>query len=186
MLPLLVLVMAIGSGARAFAGEEDAGRLELVLAYPVRRRDAVLAKSAAIAGEVLAVSVVAGLALAVLDPIAGLDLSGGRLATAILSLAGLGLLFGWLALAVGAALGSRALAVGVPAALAAGGYLVNGLHGLAGWLDPFRFLSAFWLVGSSPLQTGVRGGGLVAVFVLAALVLGAGSLLVERRDLQTP
>jgi ABC-2 type transport system permease protein len=186
MLPLLVLVMAIGSGARAFAGEEDAGRLELVLAYPVRRRDAVLAKSAAIAGEVLSVSAVAGLALVVLDPIAGLDLSGGRLVGAILSLAGLGLLFGWLALAVGAAVGSRALAIGVPAALAAGGYLVNGLHGLAGWLDPFRFLSPFWLVGSSPLQTGARGGGLVVVFVLATLVLIAGSLLVERRDLQTP
>ena len=27
MLPLLVLVLAIGSGARTFAGEEDAGRL---------------------------------------------------------------------------------------------------------------------------------------------------------------
>ena len=36
MLPLFVLVLAIGSGARAFAGEEDAGRLELVLSYPVR------------------------------------------------------------------------------------------------------------------------------------------------------
>ena len=55
MLPLLVLVMAVGSGARTFAGEEDAGRLELVLAYPVRRRDAVLAKSGAVAGEVFAV-----------------------------------------------------------------------------------------------------------------------------------
>ena len=40
MLPLLVLVLAIGSGARTFAGEEDAGRLELVLAYPIRRRAA--------------------------------------------------------------------------------------------------------------------------------------------------
>ncbi len=186
MLPLLVLVMAVGSGARTFAGEEDAGRLELVLAYPVRRRDAVLAKSGAVAGEVFAVSVIAGLALAVLDPIAGLDLPAGRLAAAILSLAGLGLFFGWLALAAGAAVGSRGLAIGVPAALAAGGYLVNGLHGLAGWLDPFRFFSPFWLVGSSPLQSGVRGSGLVVLFLLSALVLAAGSLLVERRDLQTP
>lgn len=186
MLPLLVLVMAVGSGARAFAGEEDAGRLELVLAYPVRRRDAVLAKGAAIASEVLALSAVGGVALAVLDPVFGLDLSGRRLAAAVLALAALGILFGWLSLAVGAAVGSRALAIGAPAALAAGGYLVNGLHGLAGWLDPFRFLSPFWLVGSSPLQNGVRGSGLVVVLVLAAVTLAAGSMLVERRDLQTP
>jgi len=186
MLPLLVLVMAVGSGARAFAGEEDAGRLELVIAYPVRRRDAVLAKGGAVAAEVLVVSAVAGLALVVLDPIAGLDLPTGRLWAAIGSLAALGLLFGWLALAVGAALGSRALAIGVPAALGAGGYLVNGLHGLAGWLDPFRLLSPFWLVGSSPLQTGVDGRGLVAVLLVGLVLLGAGSLLAERRDLETP
>ena len=54
MLPLLVLVLAIGSGARAVRGEEDAGRLELVLAYPVRRRAAVLAKGVAVAAEVVA------------------------------------------------------------------------------------------------------------------------------------
>lgn len=186
MLPLLVLVMAVGSGARAFAGEEDAGRLELVLAYPVRRRDACLAKGAAVAAEVFAVSAVAGLALLVLDPIAGLDLRAGRLLGAIVSLAALGLLFGWLALAVGAALGSRALAIGIPVVLGAGGYLVNGLHGLAGWLDPFRLLSPFWLVGSAPLQSGVDGPGLVVVLVVALVVLGAGSLLVEHRDLETP
>ena len=61
--PLLVLVLAIGSGARAIAGEEDAGRLELVLSYPLRRRDAVLAKGAAVGLEVLVVCVVAGSAV---------------------------------------------------------------------------------------------------------------------------
>lgn len=186
MLPLLVLVLAIGSGARTFAGEEDAGRLELVLAYPVRRRDAVVAKGLAVGGEVLLVCVAAGLALLVLDPVVGLDLSFGRLTAAIVSLAVLGLFHGWLALGVGASISSRALAIGVPAGFAAAGYLVNGLHGLAGWLDPFRFLSPFWLVGSSPLQNGADGWGLLAVLAAALFVLVAGSLLVERRDLETP
>ena len=186
MLPIFVLVLAIGSGARTFAGEEDAGRLELVLAYPLRRRSAVLAKGAAVAAEVLAVCVAAGIALVVLDPIVGLDLSTSSLGEALVGLAALGLLHGWLALSVGAAVPSRALAIGVPAALAASGYLVNGLHGLAGWLDPFRFLSPFWLVSSSPLRSGVQGWGLAAVLVVAVVVLAAGSVLVERRDLQTP
>jgi ABC-2 type transport system permease protein len=186
MLPLLVLVLAIGSGARTLAGEEDAGRLELVLSYPVRRRDAVLAKGAAVAAEIVVVCVAAGLAIALLDPLVGLDLSIGHLGEAILSLAALGLLHGWLALAVGAAAASRGLAIGVPAGIAAAGYLVGGLHELAGWLDPFRFLSAFWLVGSSPLQTGIDAGGTLAVLAVAAVVLVAGSLLMERRDLEAP
>lgn len=186
MLPLLVLVLAIGSGARTIAGEEDAGRLELVLSYPLRRRDAVLAKGAAVAAEVVTVCVVIGIAIALLDPLVGLDLSLGRLAEALGALAALGLVYGWLALAVGAAWPSRALAIGIPAALAAGAYLVSGLHELAGWLDPFRFLSPFWLVGSSPLQRGADGWGVLAVVAAALAVLAAGSLLIERRDLETP
>ena len=186
MLPLFVLVLAIGSGARTFAGEEDAGRLELVLSYPVRRRDAVLAKGIAVGSEVLLLSLAAGLALLVLDPLVGLDLSTSRIGAAVGTLIALGLLHGWLALSVGAATSSRALAIGVPAALAASGYLVNGLHEVAGWLDPFRFLSPFWLIGPSPLQGGANPVGMLVVIVVAILVLGAGSLLVERRDLETP
>ena len=121
MLPLLVLMLAIGSGARTFAGEEDAGRLELVLSYPVRRRDAVLAKGAAVAAEIVLVCAAAGLAIALLDPLVGLDLSYAHLGAALVSLAVLGVLHGWMALAVGASVPSRTLAIGVPAGVAAAG-----------------------------------------------------------------
>lgn len=186
MLPLLVLVLAVGSGARAFAGEEDAGRLELLLAYPVRRCAVVLAKGAAVAAETLALCACSGIAIAVLDPIFGLDLSAGPIAEAVAGLFLLGLLFGWLALGVGAATGKRGLAVALPAGLAAAGYLVSGLHSLAGWLDPFRFLSAFWWLGTSPLQNGIRGWGALVVAAAAGAVLLMGAVLVERRDLQVP
>jgi ABC-2 type transport system permease protein len=186
MLPLLVLVLAITSGVRIFAGEEEAGRLDLVLSYPIRRRNAVLAKAAAVAGEIVVVCAAGFAALAVLNEIVGLDLSLSRLAGALAGLAALGLFYGWLALAVGAAVPSKMLALGVPAAYAAAAYLVSGLHSLAGWLDPFRVLSPFWLVGSAPMQNGVNGWGVLVVVAGAVVALGAGSLLVERRDLQTP
>jgi ABC-2 type transport system permease protein len=186
MLPLFVLVLAIGSGAREFAGEEDAGRLELVLSYPVRRTSAVLAKGAAVAVQVAVMCVAAGLAMALIDPVVGLDLSLGNLAEGTVAVASLGLLFGWLALALGAAIPSRALAIGAPAGVAAAGYLISGLHGLAPWLDPFRFASPFWLVGTSPLRSGADLVGVLVVLAVAVLVLVVGALLVERRDLQSP
>jgi ABC-2 type transport system permease protein len=186
MLPIFVLFLAIGSGARTFAGEEDAGRLELVLSYPLRRRDAVLAKGLAVACEVLALCTAAGLTLLALDEPFGLELEAGRIGLAMLSLAALGLFHGWLALAVGAATASRGLAIGVPAGLAAVSYLVGGLHGLAAWLDPFRFASTFWLVGSSPLQGGAEPLGIAVVALTAVVALVAGAVLVERRDLETP
>ncbi len=186
MLPLLILVLAISSGARTLAGEEDAGRLELVLAYPVQRKSAVVAKGFAVALEVLLACAAATVAILVFDVIVGLDLSLGHVAGAFASLVALGLFYGWLSLAVGAAYPSRALALGVAAGAAAVSYLVGGLHELAGWLDPFRFLSPFWLVGQSPLQGGTDAVGVVVVLVAAIVVLGLGAVLVERRDLEVP
>ena len=186
MLPLFVLILAVGSGSRTFAGEEDSGRLELLLAYPLRRRDAVFAKAVPVALEVLALCAVAFAVLLAFDPLVGFGLSTGKLAAAAAGLATIGASHGWLALAVGAAVPSRAVAIAVPAAVAALGYLVNGLHDLAGWLGPFRFLSAFWLVGSNPLQEGVRWTGVPVVLAAGAAALVAGAVLVERRDLKTP
>lgn len=186
MLPLLVLTLAIGSGARTFAGEEETGRLELVLAYPLRRRNAVLAKAAALAAELAVVCAVGFLALAALDGLIGLGLNFGHLAGAILGVAVLGLFYGWLAVAVGASWPSKLLALGVPAGYAAAAYLVGGLHALASWLDPFRVLSPFWLIGQAPLENGVDSWGVLVVAVAAALVLVTGAILVERRDLELP
>jgi ABC-2 type transport system permease protein len=186
MLPLLAIVLSVGSAARTLAGEEDAGRLELVLAYPVRRRDAVLAKGAAVGLEVAALCAAGFAALLALDPVFDLELPAGRLAAALAGVGAIGIFYGWLALAVAAWRPGRALAIGIPAAAAAGGYLVGGLQELAGWLSPFRFLSPFWWVGQAPLRNGVDGWGVLVVLLAAAFALGTASLLLERRDLQTP
>jgi len=186
MLPLLAIALAIGSGARTLAGEEDAGRLELVFAYPVRRRSAVLAKGGAVGIEVAIFCVAAYAALALAGVVFGLDLPYGRLVGGVMGIGLLGLLHGWLAVAVGAARPSRALAIGVPAAAAAAAYLISGLHELAGWLDPFRFLSSFWWVGQGPLSNGVTSWHLGVVALAAVVALGAAARLIDRRDLETP
>ena len=186
MLPLLVIVLAISSGARTFAGEEDAGRLELVLAYPVRRRSAVVGKGVAVLVEVVVACSAAIAAILLFDVVVGLDLTLAHVAEAFAWLIALGLFYGWLALAVGAAYPSRAVALGVAAGTAAVDYLVGGLHELAGWLDPFRFVSPFWLVGQSPLQGGTDVVGVFVVLVAALVILGAGAVFVERRDLEVP
>jgi ABC-2 type transport system permease protein len=186
MIPLFALIFAIGAGTRTLAGEEEAGRLELLFAYPLRRRDGVLAKGAAIGVEVALFAVAVFAALSLLDPVFDLDLSTKRLAGAVVGVGVLALLHGWIALAVAALTPSRALATAVPAALAAAAYLVAGLHDLAGWLDPLRFLSSFWWIGRAPLQQGVSAAHLLVVAAAAAAALVAAAYLIERRDLKTP
>ena len=134
----------------------------------------------------MAACLIGFLAMAALSGIFGLGLDPGRLAAAFGSLAVLGLFYGWLAVAVGAVYPSKLLALALPVGYAAAAYLVGGLHALAGWLDPLRFLLPFWLVGQSPLQNGADGWGTLVVAAAAAAVLAAGALLVERRDLELP
>ena len=160
MLPLLVLVLAIGSGARTLAGEEDAGRLELVSRLP-----AAAAQRRAREGSRRSASR-SSLALrrqrrsrCSRSTHSSASTSRRRIvAAAVASLVALGLLHGWLALAVGAATASRALAIGRRRGSPRRVTSSTASMRLAGWLDPFRFLSSFWLVGSSPLQGG-RGRG---------------------------
>jgi ABC-2 type transport system permease protein len=186
MLPLFALVLGIGAGARTLAGEEESGRLELVLAHPVRRRNVVLAKGGALAIELAVFAAATFAALALASPVFGLDLSLGKLAGAAAGVGLLGLFHGYTALALGAAVPNRALAIGGAAALAAGAYLVSGLHELASWLDPFRFLSSFWWLGQAPLQDGVEPWGLLVVGLAAVAALASGAALIEHRDLATP
>ena len=126
MLPLFALVLAIGSGTRLLAGEEEAGRLELLFAYPIRRRDGVLAKGATVAVELAVFSAAVAAAMLLFDPIFDLGLSVSRVVGAAASLGVLALLYGWLALAVAGFTPNKALATAVPAALAAAGYLIAG------------------------------------------------------------
>ena len=87
-------------------------------------------------------------------------------------LALLGLVFGALALAVGAATGSPGRSRGVAAAVAVLAYLVNGLGGLVDWLRPFQRLSPFYQYSAhDPLRTGVSWPAVaVAVLTIAAQV----------------
>jgi ABC-2 type transport system permease protein len=83
----------------------------------------------------------------------------------------------------GAATGSKGAAIGVTAALAVAGYLVNSLAALVDALEPFQKLSPFYhYVAGDPLRRGLDPWHtlfLVAVGVIAAVV---GVVLFARRD----
>ena len=109
MVPLLLLLAAIGAGARAVAGEEEAGTLELLLSCPVSRRRLVLEKLAALVVETVALGVVLVASLWVGARAVSMDVSLAHLAAATASAVILALAYGAIALLVGAATGRRAL-----------------------------------------------------------------------------
>lgn len=181
--PILVIIFAIGFGARAIAGEEENGNLELVIAHPVTRTRVVGQRALALGIALgLAGLVVFAAVVAIRSPI-DLDLPVAHLAAAGLQLALLGAVFGTLALLVGAVTGRRGLVVGVSAVVAVVGYLANGLAPqveAVAWMQkasPF-----YWFAGTATLRDGLHPLNALLLAGLAGLFLIGAVLAFNRRD----
>lgn len=185
MIPLLLLVAAIGAGARAIAGEEERGTLELLLANPVSRARLVLEKLGALATEVAVLAAVLWGALVAGGRAVDLGVPAGRIAAATASAALLALAYGAIALLLGAATGRRSLAVGVSAAAAVAAYLVSSLALLVEAIEPARHASPFFHYSASdPLRQGLALDHAGFLVLLAALAAALAPLAFERRDLR--
>ncbi len=184
MAPLLLLIAAIGAGARAVAGEEEQGTLDLLLANPLSRRRLALEKLGALAAELAILSLALWLSLLASAAAAGMEISAANLAAATASAALLALAFGAIALLAGAASGRRGLAIGLAAAAAVAAYLVSSLAPLVDFLRPLRQASPFYhYVASDPLRHGLALDHAGFLLLLSAAAAALAPLALEHRDL---
>jgi ABC-2 type transport system permease protein len=183
MAPLVLLIFTIGAGAGAVAGEEERGTLDLLLANPVRRRDFVVQRFLALGALVGALTLVVLVTVALGSWLVDLEIGFGKLFAASASTGLLALLFGALALAVGAVRPGRARAVAIAGAVAVAAWIFDGLAQSVDVLEPWRPLSPYYqALGRNPLREGVPWVGWAVLAVLTmALVVGAAAGL-ERRD----
>ncbi|HEX6844412.1 MAG TPA: ABC transporter permease subunit [Actinomycetota bacterium] len=181
---ILFLVVAIGAGARAIAGEEENRTLDALLSTPVRRREVLWSKAIAMVGLMVVLSVIGFVSVLVIGPVFDLRVGTADLAGASLMLALLSIAFGAIAFAIGAATGRRGSAIAVTAGLAVLMYIVNALGVTVDALEPVRPLSLFRWYTSPPLLSGELPLANVAVLALvAAVAFVLAQLAFDRRDL---
>ncbi len=185
LLPALFLVYGIGRGARALAGEEEQGTLELLLVTPVSGARIVLEKALALAtslailGLALFASTLAGSALF------DLGISVGAAASGALAVTLLGLEFAALALAAGAITGRRGTAIAIGSLAATAGYVLYAagllLTSVETWLQFSPFYQAFH---DGPLGAGLTTGhGWLLAGSIALTAIALPSL--DGRDIAT-
>lgn len=180
---LLLILAAVGWGAAAVAGAEEAGALELTLSYPVTRHRLVLERAVAIMLQAAAIAVVVTLSILALSGPSQLGLQSANVFAAGLSFWLLGLLFGLLALAAGCLIGRRAVATGASAAVAVGAYLADTIASQVGGLQWLGRLSPFhWAFGSDPLRNGLAAAGPALLAAGCALLLTLAVWGLVRRD----
>jgi ABC-2 type transport system permease protein len=183
MAPLLLLVFAIGFGARTVAGEEQEGTLELVLAAPIPRWRLVTEKFAAMLAGTVVLGVVLWVGLAMGAQLVDMDLAVTRIAGAVLSAVLLALVYGSVALAVGCLTAKRSIAVSVAVVLAVAAYLIDAFAPLVDSIDAVKGLSPFYYYGTSrTLSSGIDPVDAAVLVFLTLVLLGVALVAFDRRD----
>lgn len=188
LLPLLLSALAITVASGLTAGDENAGRLELIHALPVSRRVVWLARWSAAMLVVLAVTVVSGISTLVSLPLFSLEeVSSMRVVAATVGCGLLASFHGSVSYAVAGFGGSRGMSAGIGIVVLVVGYLMSFVLPIADALAGARDLSPwFWALGDQPVTAGVEVWRLGLTAGLATILVVVGTWAVDRRDLHTP
>jgi len=182
--PLLLILFAVGAGARAIAGEEEKQTLDVLLSTPIPRRRIVIDKFGAMLVAGVLISVLLWLSVPLTGPPFDLNPSLVDLTAAVFMCFLLAMAFGAIALAIGAASGRRALAVGVTAGIAGGTYLLDLLVPAIRSIEFLQLLSPFhYYLGAEPMMRGLDVGNSLVLAAIAIVAFAAALVLFERRDL---
>ncbi|WP_228374568.1 ABC transporter permease subunit [Demequina rhizosphaerae] len=184
--PFVVAGIAISMGAAAIAGEERDGTMNVLTTAPRSRSRLFASKSLAILTIALAVNVLAwagyfGITVMFGEPTAGVNIGAATLHVLVVSM-----LYGAVALAIGAATGQQQLASGIATAYLVVSFLASGLLPMfEGWEDWAKIFPWHYINASAPLTNGVDWGQMgVLLAITAGLVLVGWAALV-RRDLRS-
>ena len=179
-LPLLLMAFAVTQANRWSADEED-GRLELVLSTPQPRLQVLLGRFAALTTATVIIGVLTLAATAVASAATGLQLDGGNLAAATLSMIPLGLLIaafgyllsGWLRTAIDTGLLSFLLVIW---------FFITFVGPDLNWSDAVLRLSAFYYYGT-PLLHGLPLLDTLGVLAVGIVALALASVRFVRKDI---
>jgi ABC-2 type transport system permease protein len=182
--PVLMIIFGTWFGTKAIAGDEDSGKLDVLLAHPIPRWRIAAERFAALVVAAVVISLVLCVALLAISGPAELgEIGPANMLAASLHLAVLGIFFGGLALAIGAALASRAIAVVAVALVGIVGYFGNTMANQIQELAPLRDVSPFhFYSGGRPLVNGIQATDLGVLVVAAIVLVAIGTALFTRRD----
>jgi beta-exotoxin I transport system permease protein len=186
IVPLMFAVAGVMFANSATAAEEDAGRLELLLAQPITRRAFLFARSLAILGWLAVLLIVVLASQLASDAVFGLEIAGGRVVSTIALCALLGGFYAGLAITMAGVLARPGLILSVGLGLALVGYLVAALFPLSDALAPWRQLSPWdWALGGDPLVNDTEPWRYAVLAVPALILAILGIAAFERRDVQS-
>lgn len=182
ILPLVLPFYGIVILSNVVAGNEERGRLDILLGNPIPRWQLVAGSFIVVATYLLVMVMVFGSVIWGVASALDLALSAREAYRATLALWPPAVAFGTLALLVSTWARQRAVAIGIPGAVVLLSYLILVIGRLADAVSFVRYVSAYYYYGFAILQ-GIWWGG-VAVLLSATMVLITVAILTfNRRDI---
>lgn len=186
MLPALLTGMFVAHVSGRTAGDEDAGRLEVLLTLPVSRPQVWLARWFAELVGLLVAAASTALVVVVTRSVFSLEeVSVGAVAGATLGSAMVGAFAGAVTFAAAGSGATRGRAAGIAAGVVVTSYLMafvvplnDDLRGVRSW-SPWH-----WAMGQQPVSDGVDLRLLGALALATAVLVAAGSWSIGRRDVR--
>ncbi|RZL74326.1 MAG: ABC transporter permease [Rhodococcus sp. (in: high G+C Gram-positive bacteria)] len=186
ILPVLLLIFAVGAGAYAIGGSEEDGTLELLLSNPVTRGRVLIERFVAVVALSLGLGIVAAASLLVFSPPFGLleGVSIPGLVAAVFAATVFGLMHGAIAFAAGASTGRRSVAIATAATLAVVGNLLNAVAAASESFHFLRFASPWhWYGGRNMLAQGIALEPFLAPIAVSVICAAVALWSFRRRDL---
>ena len=184
LMPLILGVFAVIIGSGLVVGDEENGTLDLILAHPLRRLDLIVGRWIAFCVALLGILCIAWLGLVVASSFSSIKFGGLDLALPFVSLFGILIWFGGLALLLSLILPSRRLAASLTGLILAASYFITtfarfspNLNGLAQW-SPLTYYQ-----GGSALE-GFNTGDFIGLLFMAIVFVAIGLWLFQRRDIR--
>ena len=184
MMPLLLGVFAVIIGSGLIAGDEENGTLDLILAHPVRRFDLIVGRWLAFCAALLGILAMAWLGLIIASSFTSINFGWLDMAPPFVSLFGILVWFGGLALLLSMIVPSRRLAASLTGLILAASYFNTALARISPSLNALAQWSPLtYYQGGSALE-GFNAGEFAGLLLMSLVFVAMGAWLFQRRDIR--
>ena len=188
-IPLIAAIYGLINGTSTLAGEEEDGRLEMLVTLPLPRWQIVTAKAVALViSSFIMFVIVAGVSAVVFLAIEGqidTDLTALNLFTAVLYAWPLVFAMGMLSLFLAAFMPNRRLALAVGMAILLVSYFGSNLAGSTAVLEPFEpfFLFTYLDAAGTAVSSGQQAGDTLVLLGIGLAAYALATFFFQRRNL---
>ena len=189
LIPIILAVYAVINGTGTLAGEEDNGRLELIVSLPIPRWQVVAVKAVALGvALVLILAITAtgtALTFAAIGSQVETNVTAVDLFLSLLASWPLIMAFGMISLFLGVFSPSRRIAGMIATVVVVVSYLGSNLTGMITSLEALQkfFLFYFYEATAGALENGQQAGNVVILLAVGLVAFGLAVLFFQIRDI---